>query len=137
MQLLAEMLSVENVVAQNQAHRVIADEFFADQKRLGQTVRSGLFLVVKMHAKLAAITQQVAILRQVLRGGNNQDFTDAGQHQDRDRVIDHRFVIDRQQLFGNTKGDGVQTRARTASQNDAFHHAIKSLRSVNPSRSPW
>ncbi|MNF69814.1 hypothetical protein D3C84_517060 [compost metagenome] len=39
LQLFAKVLTMEDVVAQDQAHRVIANELFANQKGLGQTVR--------------------------------------------------------------------------------------------------
>jgi hypothetical protein len=35
------MLTMENVVAQDQAHRIITDELLADDKRLGQAIRDG------------------------------------------------------------------------------------------------
>ena len=48
-------LSVENIVAQNQRHPVIADEIRADDKGIRQS--SGLVLnrIGKLHAELAAV----------------------------------------------------------------------------------
>jgi glucose-1-phosphate thymidylyltransferase len=41
-----------------------------------------------------------------------------------------------EQLLGHTQGNGVQTGAGPAGQYDSLHHAIKSLKSVLPKRSP-
>ncbi|MNI29947.1 hypothetical protein D3C73_837760 [compost metagenome] len=135
-QLVAEVLAVENVIAEDQAHRIVADELFADEEGLGQAIWRRLLGIAEMYAELAAITQQVAVLRQVLGGGDQQDFLDAGEHQDRDRVVDHRLVVDRQQLFGHAQRDRVQTRARTTGQHNSLHHAINSLVLMAPNRSP-
>ena len=121
LQFLGEVLAMENVVAEDQTHRVIADEFFTNQEGLGQTVRRGLFGIADADAELAAVAQQVAILGQVLRGGNQQDVANPGQHQHRDRVIGHRLVVDRQQLLGYAQGDGVQTGAGAPCEDDSFH----------------
>ncbi|MNH05751.1 hypothetical protein D3C79_650950 [compost metagenome] len=136
-QLLAETLAMENVVAQNQADRIVSDELFTDQESLGQSVGRGLFGVADFDAELAAVAQQLLVLRQVMRRGNQQDLPNTGQHQHRNRVVDHRFVVDWQQLLGNTQGDGVQAGAGTPRQNDTFGHAIRSLKSLAPKRCPW
>ena len=35
------------------------------------------------------------------RRGDDQDLADAGEHQRRQRIIDHRLVVDRQQLLAD------------------------------------
>ena len=52
--------------------------------------------------QLAAIAEQAAELRQVVRRRDHQDVADAGQHQHRQRIVDHRLVVDRQQLLAMT-----------------------------------
>ena len=69
-------------------------------KRLGQAVGAGLDLVLQMQAVLAAVTQQRLKARGVGRGGDDQNVLNARQHQGRQRIVDHRLVIDGQQLFG-------------------------------------
>lgn len=127
--LLAEALAVEDVVAQDEADRVVTNERFADQERLGQTVWRRLFGIAEVEAELMTITEQLAVLGQVLRGGDKQNVTDTGQHQHRDRVVDHRLVVDRQQLLGDAESDGVQAGAGAARQDDTFGHAIRSFES--------
>ncbi|MCY1429248.1 hypothetical protein D9M71_451580 [compost metagenome] len=129
-QLFAEALAVEDVVAQDQADRIVANEFFTDQEGLGQPIRRRLFGVAQFDTELAAVAQQLFVLGQVVRGGNQQDFPNTGEHQHRDRVVDHRLVVDRQQLLGNTQGNGVQASAGAAGEDYPFHADA-------PSRSRW
>jgi len=121
LQLLGEMLAVEDVVAEDQAHRVVADEFLADQEGLGQAVRRGLLGIAEADPELAAVAQQVAVLRQVLWCGDDQDLADTGEHQHRDRIVGHGFVVDRQQLLGYPEGDRVQPGAGAAGEDDSLH----------------
>ena len=69
---------------------------------------------------LAAVAQQALVAADVLGGRDQQDLADAGQHQRGQRVVDHRLVVDRQQLLADRPGDRVQPGAGPAGQNDAF-----------------
>jgi hypothetical protein len=88
---LRETLAVEDVVAQHQGDRVVADVVGADDERPRQTVRRGLLGVGDRQTPLAAVTEQPAEAGAVLRGGDHQDLPDPGQHQHRQRVVDHRL----------------------------------------------
>ncbi len=55
----------------------------------------------------------------VLRRRDDQHLADARQHQRGERVVDHRLVVDRQQLLADRVRDRVQARARTTGQDDA------------------
>ena len=54
---LGESVAVENIVAQNHAGAIVADEFFTDEKCLCQTVGGGLDSIRQVNAKVAAVTQ--------------------------------------------------------------------------------
>src|SRR3546814_17185622 len=71
-QVIREVLTIKNVVAQDQTAGVFADEFFADDEGLCQAVRARLLGVGQLDAVQAAVTQQLAEARQVFRGGDNQ-----------------------------------------------------------------
>ena len=71
--------------------------------------------------QMYAIAEQVFKRRTVFRRGDDQNFAYPRQHQSRQRIIDHRLVIDRQQLLGGGKRDRMKPRSRTAGQYDAFH----------------
>ena len=65
--------------------------------------------------------------KQLLKSGcilgcrDQQDVAYAGQHEGAERVVDHRFVVDRHQLLGDALGDRPQPRAAAASEDDAAH----------------
>ena len=121
LQRLGEALAVEDVVAENEGHRIVTDVVGADDERLGQAVRRGLFGVADLQAPLAAVTEQPLEAGVVLRGGDHQDVPDAGEHEHRQRVVDHRFVEHRQQLLGHRTSDRMQTRTGAACQDDPLH----------------
>src|SRR5262249_11636337 len=58
--------------------------------------------------------------RQVLGSRDDQDLPHPAQHQGRERVVDHRLVIDGKQLLADRAGDRMQTSTRAAGQNDAL-----------------
>lgn len=120
-QLWSETLAVEDVVAQHQAHTVVTDEFFADDKGLSKPIRARLYGVAEVDAKLFAVTQGTPEACQIFRGGDDEDVPDARKHEYRERVIDHGFVVHRQQLFGGAQCYGVQAGAGTACEDYAFH----------------
>jgi hypothetical protein len=78
---------------------------------LGQSIRAWLHLVLQIQAPLTAITQQLFKTGGILRCTDDQDIADPCQHQGAERVIDHRLVIDGQQLLADSHGDGVETSA--------------------------
>jgi hypothetical protein len=77
--------------------------------------------VTEVDAATGAVAEQDLEMRLILRGGDDQDVADAGQHQDRQRVIDQRLVVDREQLLADRQGDRIKPRARAAGEDDAFH----------------
>ena len=75
-------------------------------------------------AELRAVAEQPLELLGVVRRGDDQDVADAGQHQRRQRVVDHRLVVDRHQLLADAQGDRVQPGAGAAGKDDSAHAAI-------------
>ena len=57
----AQVLTVEDVVAQNQANIVVADKFFTQNKCVRQPSRLILHLVFEMDAQAASVAQQLFI----------------------------------------------------------------------------
>ena len=117
----AQTVAVEDVVAEHQRARLTIDELLAEDECLGQTIRGRLHLVREAHAILGAVSQQTLEVRQILRRGDDQNVTDARHHQHAQRVVDHRLVIHGKQLLRGHRGQRVQSRARTSSENNAFH----------------
>ena len=104
---------VKNVVTQHKADGIVPDELFPDKEGLCQSVRRGLLGVLKMYAIIRSIAQQPFEPWQVIRGGDDQDIPNTGQHQDGDGVIYHRFVKNREQLFAHAFGDGIEAGTAT------------------------
>ena len=120
-QQLAHPRPEEQVVAEHQRDVVGTDEVAPDHEGLRQALGPRLDRVGEAQAELLAGAEQALVVVEVLRARDDQDLADAGQHQHRDRVVDHRLVVDRQQLLVDRQGRGMQPRARPARQNDALH----------------
>ena len=116
-----EIVAVEDVVPQDQAHAVVTDELLADEEGLCEAVRGGLLGVGKTDPVVGTVAQQAPEAREVQRGTDDQDVADAREHQDADRIIDHRLVVDGQQLLADALGDRVEPGAGAAGEDDAFH----------------
>lgn len=116
-----EAVSVEDVVAQDQGRGLAGAEVTAYDEGLRQAVGLGLLGVGERHAEVRAIPQQSLEVGEVRRGGDDQDVPYPRQHEGGERVVDHRLVIDRQQLLAGHARQRVQARARTAGEDDALH----------------
>ena len=116
-----EAVPGKDVVSKDHGDGVISDEFFTDHEGLRQTVGGGLGLVAQMQAELVPVAQKDLKARQILRRGDDQDLADPGAHQNRDRIVDHRLVVDRQQLLRSNHGQRIEPGAGTAGENDTFH----------------
>ena len=116
-------MAVEDIVAEDKGHPVGADEIGADDESIGKPARLLLDRIAEGEAEIGAVPQQALEQMLVLRRGDQQNVPDPGEHQRRQRVIDHRLVEHRQQLLGNDCGHRVKPRARSPRQNDALHRA--------------
>lgn len=121
LQVAAEAVAVEDVVAEHQGARLAVDEVLADGEGLRQAVRRGLLGIGQVHAVARAVPEQALEVGQVGRSGDDQDVPDARQHEGAERVVDHGLVVDRQQLLGGHERERVQAGAGPAGEDDAFH----------------
>ena len=124
LQVAAEAVAVEDVVAQHERARLTGDELLADGEGLGQAVRAGLLGVGEVHAVARAVPEQALEVGEVGRRGDDQDVPDARQHEGGQRVVDHGLVVDRQQLLGGHERERVQAGSGPAGEDDAFHIKI-------------
>ncbi len=120
-QLFGEALTKENVIAQHQRAAFAGKKVLADDKRLRQAFRLWLHGELQLNAERTAVTQQPLKGRQIFRRGDHQNLSNARQHQHGERIVNHRLVIHRQQLFGYAAGDRMQPGARAAGEYDTFH----------------
>ncbi len=117
----AQALPVEDVVAEDERGGLRADVLLTDDERLRETVRRRLLRVGERDAELRAVAEQALELLGVVRSRDDEDVADAREHQRRQRVVDHRLVVHRDELLGDAEGDRVQTRAGSPGKNDAAH----------------
>ncbi len=100
---------------------VLADERFGDQKRLGNAPGFGLLAIFDGHAKAAAVTEHLFEARQIVRRGDEAQVANAAFDERRERIINHRLVINRLELLARHQRKRIQPRPGAAGQNDAFH----------------
>jgi len=74
---------VEDVVAQNQADRIVPDEIRADQERLRKTVRGRLLGIADANPVVGAVAQQTTETAQILWRRDQEDVADTSQKQRR------------------------------------------------------
>ena len=104
----------EDVVPQNHCRRAAGKEILGQQIGLRETIGRGLGDIGE---------------------GQPRDLANARQHQRRQRIVDHRLVIDRQELLRDAHRDRIKPRAGTACQNDPLTHHI-APNSVKTSSNP-
>ena len=118
---LGKAVGVEDVVAQGQGHRVVADEATADEERLRQSVGARLHRVVDGQPEASAVAQQ-ALERGLISGRrDDEDLTDPRQHQGGERVVHHRLVVDRHELLTDGQGKRIESSSGAAGEDDALH----------------
>jgi len=100
-------LAVEDVVAKDEADIVLADKLLADAKRLREPGRACLDGIFELDPEAGTVAQHVSVGRLVSGSSDDKDVPDASEHQHRQGVVDHRLVIDRQQLLGHPESDRI------------------------------
>ncbi len=92
-------LAVKDIVPQNQTNRFARDEFLADEKGLRNPLGFRLYFIGNAYPPAASITHEGFKARRIARRGNDQNIIDPRHHQGSQRIVNHRFVINRLQLF--------------------------------------
>ncbi len=118
-----EPAAVEDVVAEDERDAVVADELAPDGEGLGQALGPRLLGIGEREAPLRPVAEKPVELLGIVGGGDHQHIADPRQHQHRQRVVDHRLVVDGQKLFRHAQRQRVEARARAPRQNDPLHRA--------------
>ncbi len=92
-----------------------------DEKRLRDAGGLGLLAIINGHAEPGAVAEQLFEARQILRRGDEAQLADAALDERRERIIHHRLVIDRLELFARHQRERIQPRPGAAGEDDAFH----------------
>src|SRR5215216_3060748 len=95
-----EYVSLYYVVAENDANWTISREVLDEGKRFGDAAFTFLVRVVEMfQAKRFAVSEQAEEFAGGAASGHYHDVGDARIHESLNRVIDHRLVVNREQMF--------------------------------------
>ena len=101
---LRESGAVEDVVAQHEAYRIVADELAPYDEGLREPVGRRLLGIGEAHTEIAPVAKQTLESGQVLRGGDDEYLSYPRLHQRGKGIIDHRLVKNRQHLLGYSFG---------------------------------
>jgi len=116
-----ELIAIENVVAEDQAHRQSIDEVGPDDEGLRDPSRARLLPIGEAHSDVASILEQSTNHRQIAGRADDENVADAGEHQRRQRIIDRRLVVNREQLLADRSCQRIQTGGAATGEEDPFH----------------
>ena len=106
-------MPVEEVVAERERDaRPRPTNVAADEERLRETLGLRLRRVGDPDAELRAVAEEAHEAGLVLGRRDDEDVADAREHERRERVVDHRLVVDGAELLA----DGERERDRGASR---------------------
>lgn len=107
----SEVRAIEDIVAQDERTALAREELLTDQERLREAFRLRLHGVRNRDAPLRAVAKQPLEIRIVRWRRDHKDVPDAREHQCRQRIVNHRLVIDRHELLRNRNRQRIQPRA--------------------------
>ena len=111
---------MEQIVAQDQAGRVPRNEIGAKDEGFRDAARRLLDDVLETDAQVRSIAKKIPEARQILWRRDDENIPNPAQHEGRDGVVNHRLVVDGQQLLADRPGDRVQTGASAPGQDNAL-----------------
>ena len=113
--------TVEDIIPQHEADILLSDEVTPYKESLSEPLRRRLHGVEEAHPERPPVPQKSLVGGAILRCGDDEDLPDPRQHKGGDRVVDHRLIVDRQQLLGDPSRDRVETGATPAGKYYSFH----------------
>src|SRR5580704_16375232 len=121
----AQPVPVEQIIAENKRDAVRADELTPKNESMSKTDRFILRQVVEPDAPCRPVAKKPLIERQMFGCRYQQQVADSGQHENRQRIINHRLVVDRHQLFVHGERRRVKPGAGAAGEDDALHATLR------------
>ena len=120
-----EALAVKHVVAEHERRAGAVEKAAADHERLGEAIGARLLGIRERNTKPGAVAQEPLEMGQVVRRGDHEDLAKAREHERRERVVDHRLVVDRQELLRDGERHRMQPCAGAAGEHDALRGRLR------------
>ena len=118
-------VALDDVVAQHHADLLPVGEVLGQRQGVGDTAFAFLVGVVDVfQAELFAVGEQTQKIAGIAPSGDDQNLSNPGIDESLNRVVDHRPVIDRQQMFVGDFGEREQAASRTTGQYDTLHRPL-------------
>ncbi len=92
---------------------------------MGDAQGSALVAVRQVQPEMLAVGEQLDDVTDALAADDDHDLGDPHAGQRGDRVVDHRPVVDRQQMLVRDDCQREQARGGAARENDSLHRASK------------
>ena len=102
---------------------IVGDEVPREADRMGDAQRATLVAVGQVEAELVTIGQQLHDVADAAAAKDDHHLADAHLAQRLDRVIDHRPVVDRQQVLVRDTRQRSEARAVAAGEDQSLHDA--------------
>ena len=116
---------LDDVVPEDHADGFAVGEKFGQPQSLGDSALAFLVRVVHvLQAEILAVAQQPQEFAGVFPARHHQNVLDARIHQRLNGVIDHRLVIDGEQMLVRDLGERIQATAQAPCENDALHKCL-------------
>jgi hypothetical protein len=97
-----------------------------DQECLGDPLRFRLLRVRDPHPDALPVPQKIAEARNIMRGGNDENILNPRKHEGGQRMIDHRLVVNRQQLFADNSRERIEAGTGSPRENNSLVHTPQS-----------
>jgi hypothetical protein len=112
----------QHVVAEDAAECLVADEVAGQTDGVGDPQRSALISVCEIQPEVLAVREQLDHVTDALAADYDHDFPDPHARERGDRVVDHRPVVDRQQMLVGDDGERKEAGGRAARQHETLQH---------------
>lgn len=122
---MGESLTVEEIISEYQTYIIRPDKCLTDEECLCESVRRRLYRVGKMDSPLNSVPEESFEARTIFGCRNNEDISDTSEHECRDRIVDHRLIIDGHELLRDGSCDGIETRPCASCEDDSFHRQCR------------
>ena len=116
-----ERRPAQDVVAEDAAERVVADEVPGEPDRVGDAERAALVAIGQVEPEMGAVGQQLDDVADALAADDDHHLADPHPGERLDRVVDHRPVVDRQEVLVRDDRQREEPRRRPAGEDDALH----------------